>query len=1002
MTAASRVKESTEVTVGDSSASLPTTSTRQGRGETPSHIAHYEVRRIVGQGAVGRVYAAHDPRLDRPVAIKVLLGGGSRRTRERMRREAQALARLSHPNVVQVYEVGDDPRGLFLAMELVEGVTLDRWQRQERNIAELLDIYVQAGRGLAAAHATGLVHRDFKPHNVMVQADAPGRPRARVLDFGLARLAEIGAAPSTTTSSPAGDAPVNALTAAGGIVGTPAYMAPEQFVRSDVGPAADQFSLCVALWEALYEERPFRGASVAELMGELKHDLDAARPRNPKVPTRVHRALLRGLRVRPEDRFASMDELVSALQPRGSTTWRVVAAGIALSAAAWALWPASPSSEACATSSTLAGVWDDARRDGAAKAMLATDLAYAEQTWLLALERLDDYALDWQATRWASCVAATTATNATDALDVDRRTACLERARDALDAVADLLENADDATVRRALQLTQDLPGLPRCIDAGALSDPIPAPPAHERALVAEVRTLLARSRARRTAGRYADAHELTRRAEDLAGPLVYEPVGYEVAFERGLTLYNLGRHEPALVSLRAALALSSAGGDREVAFGAARSLARLLAVHLQRPDEARPFAEAAQRFAQTTEDQFRIELMWGQILRTEGDYQAAQARLERGIALLTDLDTEPLTLANARTILAGAHRIQGKYEQAMAELREALQIREAVFGVQHPIVAMTHGNLGNVLIGMGREDDAVAEYRTALDIYEATDSIGTADAALVMSNLAESLRYAGRYAEARTLHEQALAGRLRTLGADSPLIAHSRINLGRTLARLGELQEAESQCEAARLMFTTSRGDADAAAAHAHSCLAEVRSQRGEHGRAAESFREAIAVYTAVFGRDHLDTATTRLGLSDALWNAGRNDEAIHEARGALAAVEAQRSGGDELLAVARATAALRLVQTGAFDDARRILAPAAKHDDGPLPHDTRTRLRFARALLRWADATDDAARAEARAQVQAALDGALEETEQADVAAMRAWLDSAPSGQPSRAGID
>src|SRR5262245_37690244 len=210
---------------------------------------------------MGVVYAAYDPELDRRVALKLLHAGGSVEARKRLLREAQAMARLAHPNVIAVHDVGTWGDEVFVAMEFVEGPTLaERVRDEEPGWREVLDLYLQAGEGLAAAHVAGIVHRDFKPQNALVGRDG----RVRVLDFGLAR--GTGALPPREAEEgpDSGAAPgllVTPLTRSGSRMGTPAYMSPEQFEGLPADELSDQFSFCVALYEALYGERPFGGGN---------------------------------------------------------------------------------------------------------------------------------------------------------------------------------------------------------------------------------------------------------------------------------------------------------------------------------------------------------------------------------------------------------------------------------------------------------------------------------------------------------------------------------------------------------------------------------------------------------------------------------------------------------------------------------------------------------------------------------------------------------------------
>ncbi len=275
-------------------------------------MGHFVILRQLGRGGMGVVYAAYDEKLDRKIAIKVLheaaVKDGAQRTR--VLREAQAMAQVSHPNVVHAYEVGEVDGQVFLAMEYVEGTTLTQWQRSpDRSWQAILQIYREAGQGLLAAHRVGLVHRDFKPENVLVGQD--GRPR--VADFGLAYSAgrrELSATPGSSAAPRLLESP---LTAEGGLAGTPAYMSPEQHRGEEVDPRSDQFSFCAALYESLYGHRPFSGSTVAELAANTIGGKLLPPPGGSPVPQEIHRALVRGLSADPALRFPSMAELLLAL-----------------------------------------------------------------------------------------------------------------------------------------------------------------------------------------------------------------------------------------------------------------------------------------------------------------------------------------------------------------------------------------------------------------------------------------------------------------------------------------------------------------------------------------------------------------------------------------------------------------------------------------------------------------------------------------------------------------
>jgi serine/threonine-protein kinase len=352
---------------GSSTAPLP-------RG---ARVGRYVIVECIGAGAMGVVYAARDPDLGRRVALKVLRpdgagGEASRGARERLLREAQAMAQLSHPNVITIYDVGTFENRVFLAMELVEGGTLGDWLRASaRSWRDVVDVFRRAGYGLQAAHAAGLVHRDFKPDNVLVGADG----RVQVTDFGLARSA--GEALSDKSGrEDAPDLPVT-MTRTGALVGTPAYMAPEQLAREVADCRSDVFSFCVAFYEALHGERPFWGANLEELARAIERGNVRAAPAGARVPAWLRRVVVRGLRASPAQRYGAMRDLLDALDAGLSRTRRsvygaalagavVAGAGlfVALSIVRGHARHANPAGSGPSTSSAAASLFPTAITDG--------------------------------------------------------------------------------------------------------------------------------------------------------------------------------------------------------------------------------------------------------------------------------------------------------------------------------------------------------------------------------------------------------------------------------------------------------------------------------------------------------------------------------------------------------------------------------------------------------------------------------------------------------------
>jgi hypothetical protein len=474
---------------GDANPALAETAADQGRDaartlQRGARLGRYTILEVMGAGGMGVVYAAHDADLDRRVAIKLLRASGDAETaRARLLREARAMARLRHPNVITVYEAGTIDERVFVAMELVEGLTIGEWlarPEQGRRWREVLDVFLAAGRGLAAAHAAGLVHRDFKPDNVLLDRDG----RVVVTDFGLARPtdAAIGApvpgaaTPDLDSASGSGGSggSEDALTRTGAVLGTPAYMAPEQHRGSQADARSDQFSFCVALYEGLYGQRPFRGHSPATLHAAIVQGRIAEPPRRGRgkqVPQRLRRILLRGLRASPDERFPSMVALLDALE-RVARPWprALLAAGatvlvsVGVLLGALGLRTGAPAAHDCAVS--LDGAWDHGVA-AAVRAVLARSPEGNEVFAALAA-RLDTGRHAWLGARAEICESER---NDPDRWTFHRRMGCLLDYREQLTALTELLRGADAQAMGFAVSAADGLPDPAQCAELA------PAPP---------------------------------------------------------------------------------------------------------------------------------------------------------------------------------------------------------------------------------------------------------------------------------------------------------------------------------------------------------------------------------------------------------------------------------------------------------------------------------------------------------------------------------------------
>ena len=439
-------------------------------------IGRYTVLDTLGEGGMGTVLRGFDPELDRQVALKVLQSQISHREAARLRREAQAMAKLSHPNVVQVYEVGESSGRIFVAMELVAGQTLREWMKEGHGWRECVALFTSLGEGLAAAHECGLVHRDFKPGNALI--DSKGRPR--VLDFGLARQAEgydefeddpslssVRAALVTTGEAILADTP---LTKTGAVVGTPAYMSPEQYHGDTVDARSDQFSFCVTMYEALYGDRPFAGSELDTIMEAVRLRELTPVPKGRRVPRALRKILLRGMALEPADRWGSIDELLAALRDMVASRRRAgVVSGVGLGlllagggvAAASYFDGAEPSCHGLERE--LVGVWDSRRKEQLEGAFFNTQARGAVQTWDEVEAALDDYTRGWMTARVQACEVAAKSQPSIDA--VVSRGECLESQRKALLGTVDQLATIGAEQVPQAMSWVSALPEPVTCDD---------------------------------------------------------------------------------------------------------------------------------------------------------------------------------------------------------------------------------------------------------------------------------------------------------------------------------------------------------------------------------------------------------------------------------------------------------------------------------------------------------------------------------------------------------
>ncbi|MEO8841382.1 MAG: serine/threonine-protein kinase [Kofleriaceae bacterium] len=757
-----------------------------------SLVGRYVVLDVLGSGGMGVVYGAFDPELDRKVAIKLLqpreadaAGTSATSTDPKawLVREAQALARLSHPNVVAVYDVGTlpgDGEPVFVAMELVDGVTLREWLKQRpRPWREALPVLVAAGQGLAAAHGAGLVHRDFKPDNVVVAHDG----RARVMDFGLARLGRDLAGddddePASRDSDLAIEhrSPLSEqLTMAGTVLGTPAYMAPEVYRGEPADPRSDQFSFGVTLFEALYRARPYKRADLAP-------PATARPPRLPTnaselgIPARVQRVVLRALAWDRDQRYPSMTELLADLrvQDGRKPTW-VVAIGlglVALAAVGGVYLMRGSHRELCkGADKRLAGVWDPAIEKQVETAFLATKKPFAVPAFAGVVKGLDRYTTAWTAAVTESCEATRVRGEQTeDTLSL--REACLDNHLEEVRVMTGLLGQADAAMVEKGDKVVIGLDPLAECANVTLLRAPS-QPPAAQREELAKWGKKIAEAKADLAAGIYLASLIASSAAIEGAKALGYEPMVAEARIVHGAALLTSANFPGASEDFREAVWAAIRGKRDDLAASADLSMALVTTDAGGRPSEAAIWlghAEAISARLGPDENFQRRELeISGLIAAESGDFATAIAKHEKALAVAeAALPKESPGLLTDEINLATTYSRAGAYGKAAPHFEHAKALRAASVGLEHPDIALIESDLGAAYTHLGETAKARAAFESSLSIREKFYGQNSPLLVAPLDNFAELLRKQGDVEAALSYQERAL-----TLCKLVPGVAH-------------------------------------------------------------------------------------------------------------------------------------------------------------------------------------------------------------------------------------
>jgi eukaryotic-like serine/threonine-protein kinase len=870
----------------------------------------FALESVLGAGAMGIVLAARDLLLDRVVALKILRRESSDPTNEmheRIVREARALAQVAHPNVITVFDVGRIAGRTYVAMELVRGVDLRRWLERESDARARVAALVQAGHGLAAAHAVGVVHRDFKPENVLIGSDG----RVRVADFGLAHTIAPGKASTLRSGSVA---TYHAL------VGTPTYMAPEQFLGAAASAHTDQFGFFVALYEALHGKRPFTGNTIYELAAALLHEEPLTAPVGRGFARRLWPVIQRGLSRDPGRRFPDMDAALAAIERAGVArrAWRWPAfVGATAIAAAGAAWPSDPPSMCERLRERRLALWNDDARSRLRGSLHAAGTSFADTTALTVEREIDAWMLTWDREHAWAC----------GSERLDARHDCLGSALARVAALTDALANASPADVRRAVAAAFDLPRPDQCRAASAfVGDP---------ALRERFAALAAAHQLAHTGDALRIARELVAATANGSDPAS----AVKAHLDLGLVLAEIEDHDDAESELSTAFFAAVALGDEASATESATALAHLHTFALARFDDADTWVRHAEAHARDDDHRFTATLAAAHLEYARGRYDEACAAFTRALELP---GTSRLRLAALHYDLGFTRHLQGRQDEAVAQLDRSLDLFEAELGATHPEVGDVLLARSQVAVVLGDLDGARALAERGLAIAEGAYGPDHSDVAKALTHLAETMPDPADDIRVFALLERAVAIMERTRGADNPATAAVLTDLANRRGAAGDHSRALVLGQRALRIAEESLGEHPFVAAAMHNVARELDAL-GRHDEARVTWTKAIALRGRLLGGDDPGLLPPLVGLGKLEIAAGRRTEgvAVLERAWAVAVAHADRSHVAGLVA-------WTLAQAIEPDDPTRALE-LAREGHARVKSDPQLRRDVAGEIERW-----------------------------------------------------
>ncbi|MGV3622252.1 MAG: tetratricopeptide repeat protein, partial [Archangium sp.] len=798
-----------------------------------THVGRYELSRFVGAGAMGMVFEAQDPALHRRVALKVMRSSTSQRAQELLQREAQVMAKLSHRHVATVFDAGVHETRSWVAMEFIEGRTLRGWLAEgTHGPRAILERLLEAGRGLEAAHAAGVIHRDFKPDNVLIDARDGGR--AVVTDFGLSL--------ASREVSQSGRA----------LVGTPAYMAPEQ--RAGVADArSDQFSFAVTAVEAFTGQR-----------GEADMNVTQAR-----VPRALRAPLTRALKSDPSARWPDMTALLAAMTPARRES-RVLAGAAALAVTGLAAVGSLSWRRAHVCDDAGIGVtaiWTPAARENITSTFLATKVPFAPVAAAGLTAELDRWVDHWRGHAVDACED-TELRREQSGESMDLRRACLDARLQEFSSLLSALSTADAEVVKHADQIVARLSPLSACDDVKALRAPIPLPASPTQAArITGLRDALSNASGLRVTSQFKEARAALATIEADALDAGYRPLEADVLVQLGMLDAELEQFDSAEDRLHRALVAAQAGGHTRAAAQAWIALTLLEGIQRGHPAEAHRSAElasaASERLGKPAALEGAISTNLGTVLAREGRHEEARAAYERSLQLARDDDAESHTIAQALNAIGAQERHLRNPDAALKRHQEALALITRDYSATHPSVAPIMKNIGNVHLEAGRFDEALEWYGKTIAVQ--TDAFGaeSLEVADTQSNVAGALLRQGKMKEAEPLLRAAIATTDARLGVDNPALFAPLNNLSVLLKYTGRIDEAEAALNRALKIAEKTYGPVHEDVATTLVNLGDVQLARRDFAASVKSYQRAIEVTEKTDGPAHSNLADCWGGLA-------------------------------------------------------------------------------------------------------------------------------------------